>query len=79
MTPSLAAFSASALVLVRLGEIIEHGQLSDGHTRIPVTESARQGVYMHKWSRLLSPPERAGLPALRQRVRGLRECGAGPL
>ena len=28
--------------LVRLGEIMEHGQLSDGHTRIPVAESVRQ-------------------------------------
>jgi hypothetical protein len=72
MTPSLAAFSASALVLVRLGEIIEHGQLSDGHTRIPVTESVRQGVYIHNVVTFGYPlPNGQVSPALRQRVRGV--------
>ena len=69
--PSLAAFSASALVLVRLGEIMEHGQLADGHTRIPVAESVRQGVYMHNVITFGYPlPNGQVSPALRQRISG---------
>ena len=71
MTPSLAAFSASALVMVRLGEIMEHGQLSDGYTHIPVAESVRQGVYMHNVVTFGYPlPNGQVSPALRQRIRG---------
>ena len=71
MAPSLAAFSASALVLVRLGEIMEHGQVSDGHTHIPVAESVRQGVSMHNVVTFGYPlPNGQISPALRQRVRG---------
>jgi hypothetical protein len=71
ITPSLAAFSASALVMVRLGEIMEHGQLSDGHTRIPVAESVRQGVYMHNVVTFGYPlPNGQVSPALRQRISG---------
>jgi hypothetical protein len=71
MTPSLAAFSASALVLVRLGEVMEHGRLSDGHTSIPVAESVRQDVYMHDVVTFGYPlPNGQVSPALRQRIRG---------
>ena len=71
ITPSLAAFSASALVMVRLGEIMEHGQLSDGHTRILVAESVRQGVYMHNVITFGYPlPNGQVSPALRQRISG---------
>jgi hypothetical protein len=71
ITPSLAAFSASALVLVRLGEIMEQGQLSDGHTRIPVADSVRQGVYMHNVVTFGYPlPNGQVSAALRQRIRG---------
>jgi hypothetical protein len=71
ITPSLAAFSASALVLVRLREIVEHGELSDGHTSIPVAESVRQGVYMHNVVTFGYPlPNGQVSPALRQRIRG---------
>jgi hypothetical protein len=70
ITPSLAAFSASALVLVRLGEIMEQGQLSDGHTRIPVADSVRQGVYMHNVVTFGYPlPNGQVSAALRQRIR----------
>jgi hypothetical protein len=71
LTPSLAAFSASALVLVRLGEIMEHGELSDGHTRLPVAESVRQDVYLHNVVTFGYPlPNGQVSPALRQRIRG---------
>jgi len=71
MVPSLAAFSASALVLVRLGEIVEHGQLSDGRTDLSVAESVRQGVYMHNVVTFGYPlPNGQVSPALRQRIRG---------
>ena len=71
ITPSLAAFSASALVLVRLGEIVEHGQLSDGRTHIPVAESVRQDISMHNVVTFGYPlPNGQVSPALRQRMRG---------
>jgi hypothetical protein len=71
MAPSLAAFSASALVLVRLGELIEHGQVSDGHTPLPVAESVRQGVSLHNVVLFGYPlPNGQVSPALRQRIRG---------
>jgi hypothetical protein len=71
MAPSLAAFSASALVLVRLGEIMEHGQISDGYTHIPVAESVRQGVSMHNVVTFGYPlPNGQVSPALRQRIHG---------
>jgi hypothetical protein len=46
LTPFVAAFSNSALVLVRLGQLIEVGWISDGYTSIAVSESVRQGVYL---------------------------------
>jgi hypothetical protein len=71
ITPSLAAFSASALVMVRLGEIMEHGQLSDGYTSLPVAESVRQDVYMHNVVTFGYPlPNGQVSPALRQRLSG---------
>ena len=50
---------------------MEHGQLSDGHTRIPVAESVRQGVYMHNVITFGYPlPNGQVSPALRQRISG---------
>jgi len=71
ITPSLAAFSASALVIVRLGELVEDGQLAEGHTPIPVAESVRQGVYMQNVVTFGYPlPYGQVSPALRQRIHG---------
>ena len=71
MVPSLAAFSASALVLVRLQEIIEYGQVADGHTPLPVAASVRQGVSLHNVVLFGYPlPNGQVSPALRQRIRG---------
>ena len=44
LTPSLAAFSNSALVTVRLGQLLEAGQLGDGTATIAVAEGVRQGI-----------------------------------
>jgi hypothetical protein len=71
ITPSLAAFSASALVMVRLGEIMADGQLADGHNGIAVAESVRQGVHMHNVVTFGYPlPNGQVSPALRQRIHG---------
>jgi hypothetical protein len=71
ITPSLAAFSASALVVVRLGELLESGQLSDGHTPMPVAESVRQGVYIQNVVTFGYPlPYGQVSPALQHRIRG---------
>ena len=71
ITPSLAAFSASALVVVRLGELLESGQLSDGHTPMPVAESVRQGVYIQNVVTFGYPlPYGQVAPALQHRIRG---------
>jgi hypothetical protein len=71
LTPSLVAFSMSALVLVRLGEIVEHGQLSDGRTHMPVAESVRQDIALHNVVTFGYPlPHGQVSPALRQRIRG---------
>jgi hypothetical protein len=71
MVPSLAMFSASALVLVRLQELIEQGQVSDGQTPLPVAASGRQGMVMHNVVLFGYPfPNGQVAPALRQRIRG---------
>jgi hypothetical protein len=48
MTPFVAAFSNSALVLVRLGQLLEQDGISDGYKIIAVNESVRQGIYLNK-------------------------------
>ena len=46
MTPSLAAFSNSALVIVKMGQLLEHGMISDGYQTIPVAQDVRQSIYV---------------------------------
>jgi hypothetical protein len=71
MTPFLAAFSNSALVLVRLGQLLEQGQLSDGHTALLVTETVRQGLYVNNIVTFGYPlPNGQVAAALLQRLRG---------
>jgi hypothetical protein len=71
MTPSLAAFSNSALVLVRLGELLEQGGITDGREALTVAADVRQGVYVQNIVTFGYPlPHGAVSPALRQRVQG---------
>jgi hypothetical protein len=46
MTPSLAAFSNSALVIVKMGQLLEHGMISDSYKTIPVAQDVRQSLYV---------------------------------
>ena len=46
MTPSLAAFSNSALVIVKMGQLLEHGMISDGYKTIPVAQDVHQSIYV---------------------------------
>jgi hypothetical protein len=46
MTPSLAAFSNSALVIVKMGQLLEHGMISDSYQTIPVAQEVRQSLYV---------------------------------
>ena len=61
MTPFVAAFSNSALVLVRLGQLLEQDWISDGYKSITVNESVRQGIMSTMWSpsAILSPTARS--------------------
>jgi hypothetical protein len=71
MTPSLAAFSNSALVMVRLGEILESGRIADGYTAIAVADSVRQGLYLNNVVTFGYPvPIGQVSAALQQRIRG---------
>jgi hypothetical protein len=71
MTPSLAAFSNSALVIVRLGELLAQGTISDGRDAIGVPDAVRQGVYVRNIVTFGYPlPQGTVTPALRQRVQG---------
>jgi hypothetical protein len=71
MTPSLAAFSQSALVLVRLGEFLEHDQRLEDDTRLAMPEAVRQGVALHNVVTFGYPlPNRQVAAALRHRIRG---------
>ena len=71
LTPSLAAFSNSALVTVRLGQLLEAGQLGDGTATIAVPEGVRQGIYLNNLVTFGYPlPNGQIAPALQQRVRG---------
>ena len=71
MTPSLAAFSNSALVTVRLGQLIESGRITDGYEDIAVAEIVRQNMYLTNIVTFGYPlPNGQVSAALRQRVRG---------
>jgi hypothetical protein len=71
MTPSLAAFSNSALVLVRLGQLLEHGYLSDGSTTLTVPEVVRQELVVQNIVTFGYPlPNGEVSAALGQRTRG---------
>jgi hypothetical protein len=71
LTPALAAFSNSAIVLVRLGELLEQGSVADGHTGLVVADDVRQGVAMTNLVIFGYPlPHGAVAMALRRRVQG---------
>jgi hypothetical protein len=71
MTPSLAAFSQSALVLVRLGEMLEPDPRSEGETHPAVPEAVRQGVALTNVVTFGYPlPNGHVTAALRRRIRG---------
>jgi hypothetical protein len=71
MTPSLAAFSNSALVTVRLGQLIESGRITDGYEDIAVAESVRQHMYLTNIVTFGYPlPNGQVSAAFRQRVHG---------
>jgi len=72
MTPSLAAFSNSALVTVRLGQLLESGRISDGYEDISVADSVRQSIYLNNIVMFGYPlPHGQVSAALQQRVRGI--------
>jgi hypothetical protein len=72
MTPAIAAFSNSALVLVRLGQLLEHGTVSDGHRAMVLADGVRQEVYVTNIVTFGYPlPHGVVSAALRQRVGGV--------
>ena len=72
MTPALAAFSNSALVLVRLGQLLEHGTVAAGHSLMALADDVRQEVYVTNIVTFGYPlPNGVVSAALRQRVRGI--------
>ena len=71
MTPFVAAFSNSALVLVRLGQLLEQDWISDGYKSITVNESVRQGIYLNNVVTFGYPLPNGQVSAgLQQRIRG---------
>ena len=71
LTPFVAAFSNSALVLVRLGQLIEQDWISDGYKSIAVNESVRQGIYLNNVVTFGYPLPNGQVSAgLQQRIRG---------
>jgi len=71
MTPSLAAFSNSALVTLRLGQLLESGRIADGYEDIPVADGVRQSIYLNNIVMFGYPlPHGQVSAALQQRVRG---------
>jgi hypothetical protein len=71
MTPALASFSNSAMVLVRLGELLAQGSVTDGHTELVVADEVLQGVYVTNIVTFGYPlPHGTVAMALRQRVQG---------
>jgi hypothetical protein len=71
MTPAVAAFSNSALVLVRIGQLLEQGTISDGDNTLSLAEDVRQGVYMTDVVTFGYPLPNGQVPvALSQRILG---------
>jgi hypothetical protein len=71
MTPFVVAFSNSALVLVRLGQLLEQDGISDGYKTITVNESVRQGLYLNNVVTFGYPLPNGQVSAgLLQRIRG---------
>jgi hypothetical protein len=71
MTPSLAAFSNSALVTVRLGQLLESGRIADGYEDVSVADGVRQSVYLNNIVMFGYPlPHGQISTALQHRVRG---------
>jgi hypothetical protein len=71
LTPFVAAFSNSALVLVRLGQLLEPDGISDGYKSITVHESVRQGIYLNNVVTFGYPLPNGQVSAgLQQRIRG---------
>jgi hypothetical protein len=71
MTPALAAFSNSALVIVRLGALLHQGTISDGHAMLMLADDVRQGVAMRNVVMFGYPlPHGTVSTALRHRVQG---------
>lgn len=71
MTPSLAAFSNSAMVTLRLGQLIESGRIADGYEDIAVADSVRQNIYLKNIVTFGYPlPNGQVSAALQQRVHG---------
>jgi hypothetical protein len=71
MTPFVAAFSNSALVLVRLGQLLEQEGISDGYKPVTVNESVRQGIYLNNVVTFGYPLPNGQVSAgLQQRIRG---------
>ena len=71
MTPALVAFSNSAIVLVRLGELLEQGTVSDGRAVLAVADDVRQGLSVTNIVTFGYPlPNGVVALALRRRVQG---------
>ena len=71
MTPFVAAFSNSVLVLVRLGQLLEQNGISDGYKSVTVSESVRQGIYLNNVVTFGYPfPNGQVSAGLQQRIRG---------
>ena len=71
MTPALAAFSNSAIVIVRLGELLAQGRISDGEHTLVLSENVRQAIALRDIVMFGYPlPHGTISPALRQHVQG---------
>lgn len=71
MPPALAAFSNSAMVIVRLGDLLERGAISDGQQMLTLPEDVREaGEISHIVMFGFPLPNGTVATALRQRVRG---------
>jgi hypothetical protein len=71
LTPALAAFSNSALVVVRLGQLLEQGNLQDGRVTLTVADEVLQDVYIANIVTFGYPlPNHSVSPALQRRLQG---------
>jgi hypothetical protein len=71
MTPALAAFSNSSLVIVRLGQLLDQGTIADGYTMLMLADEVRQGIAVRTIVTFGYPlPHGMVSAALRHRVQG---------